>query len=146
MKISTRTRYGARFMIALGRVYGKGPVLMKDIAVQENISEKYLGQIVLTLKAAGLIDAHRGARGGYFLTREPSRITLLEIVEAFQKSIRVVDCKKGSKPCERIPFCVMRDVWDELSRTISEALGRITLSDLCTRSEQKKQVSVTYII
>jgi Rrf2 family protein len=132
-------------MIALARGYGKGPVLMKDIAIQENISEKYLSQIVILLKAAGLIDAHRGARGGYFLTREPSRITLLEIVEAFQKKISVVDCIKDSKPCERISFCVMRDVWDELSKTITEALGRITLAELCARAEQK-QGTINYVI
>jgi len=74
MRLSTRARYGARFMLGLALHYGNGPRLLKDIAREQEISEKYLTQLVIPLKARGLIKASRGAHGGYTLAREPSRV------------------------------------------------------------------------
>lgn len=145
MKLSTRTRYGTRFLLALAREYGKGPVLLKDIANREWISEKYLGQIVLALKGVGLIDAHRGARGGYFLTRPPGEITLMDVFEAFEKPFQLVDCHQGGKICSRFSLCVVREVWEELTRRLSDSLKGITLLDLCER-EKKKAIPFTYTI
>ena len=80
MKLSTRSRYGLRLMIALAMSYGGGPRLLKEIADTEELSEKYLGQLVIPLKSAGFISAVRGAKGGYELTRDPEGISPLEIV------------------------------------------------------------------
>ena len=76
MKISARARYGVRLMMVLARNYGKGPIYLKDIAKEEEISEKYLGQIIIPLRGAGLVLSSRGSHGGYMLAREPSEINL----------------------------------------------------------------------
>ncbi len=83
MKLSTRARYGTRLMLKLALRYGKGPVFLKDIARAEEISEKYLSQIIIPLKGAGLVRAFRGAHGGYTLARAPDRIKLKDIVSHF---------------------------------------------------------------
>ena len=80
MNISTRTRYGTRLMLELGLNYGKEPLLLREIAASQEISEKYLSQIIIPLKAAGLVNSFRGARGGYILAKPPKQITLNDIV------------------------------------------------------------------
>jgi biotin operon repressor len=80
MKLSTRGRYGVRFMFDLASHYGEGPIFLKDIAQRQGISEKYLWHLVTTLKAAGLITTVRGAKGGYYLSRSPQDINLMDVV------------------------------------------------------------------
>ncbi|MFA5284396.1 MAG: Rrf2 family transcriptional regulator, partial [Smithellaceae bacterium] len=95
MKLSTRTRYGVRLMTVLAQNYGKGPVFLKDIAKGENISEKYLSLIIIPLRGVGLINSVRGAHGGYNLSKEPSQITLKEIVDVLEGDCSLVDCVKN---------------------------------------------------
>ena len=76
MKLSTKGRYGSRLMLELALHYGEGPILLKDIAQTEEISEKYLGHLIPVLKVAGLINSTRGAHGGYTLARAPEQIRL----------------------------------------------------------------------
>ena len=84
MRTSTRSRYGVRLMLELALSHGKGPIFLKDIARRQEISDKYLSQIIIPLKSAGLVSSHRGAHGGYVLQREPARITIREIVEVLE--------------------------------------------------------------
>ena len=136
MKLSTRTRYGIRMMLSLALQYGQGTVFLKDIAKEESISEKYLSLIIIPLKAAGLIHSIRGAYGGYHLAKEPSKITIKEIVDILEGEC-LVDCIHDTSFCPRIQTCATRDVWVLLSETISKALNRITLEKL-TRLSRKK--------
>jgi Rrf2 family protein len=92
MKISTRARYGTRLMVALGAHYGQRPVFLKEIAKAEEISEKYLSQIIMPLKAAGLVNSFRGAHGGYVLSRTPAQISLKDIVGALEGDFNLVGC------------------------------------------------------
>src|SRR4030042_540461 len=95
MKLSTRTRYGVRLMVALALNYGKDPVFLKDIAKGENISEKYLSLIIIPLRGVNLVNSVRGAHGGYNLSKEPSQITLKEIVDVLEGECSLVDCVKN---------------------------------------------------
>lgn len=130
MKMSTRARYGVRLMFELGLRYGGKPMLLKDIARNEELSEKYLSQLVIPLKASGLINSVRGAQGGYLLARPPEQVTVKDIVEVLEGDLAPSDCSKDSSLCSRSSYCITRGVWEKLEKSISKTLKSITLNDL----------------
>lgn len=146
MKISTRARYGTRLMVYLGLHHGKGQILLREIATNENISEKYLSQIIIPLKAAGLVKSFRGAQGGYILAKPLNQITLKEIVESLEGSFDLVECTKNLANCTRIQKCITRELWMELGETISHTLQNITLFDLVKRCREREESAVMYNI
>ena len=133
-------------MINLGLHYGKDPVLLRDIAAEEGISEKYLSQIIISLKSAGFVNSFRGAHGGYTLSRSPSRITVNDIVEVLEGKIDLAGKVKNPDEYSRVSACVAKDLWSELNRKISETLKKITLADLIKRYEEKQVSGVMYNI
>ncbi|PKN20577.1 MAG: hypothetical protein CVU71_01970 [Deltaproteobacteria bacterium HGW-Deltaproteobacteria-6] len=141
MKLSTRSRYGVRMMIALAAAGGGKSVFLKDIAAGEDISEKYLSLIVIPLRASGLIRSIRGACGGYVLARDPKDISLCDIVEAVEGEICLVNCVKDPAICPRTPVCPARDTWAELSNTIRKAMAAVTLANLVSGREAKKDIT-----
>jgi len=130
MKLSTRSRYGLRLLLDLAMKQDQGPVQLSSVARTENLSEKYLGQLVIQLKSAGLIRSERGKNGGYFLSKKPKEMTLREIVEKLEGDLCIVDCVENPGDCERVNFCVTRDVWRGISEAISKKLEKITLQTL----------------
>ena len=130
MRLSTRSRYGTRLMLELALHYKKGTVFLKDIAREEEISEKYLSHLVIPLKANGLISSSRGAHGGYRLAKSPSHITVKDIVQTLEGDLSPVECVKNPSICRRTSGCVTRDVWEKLDKRISDTLSSITLKDL----------------
>ncbi|MDP8212347.1 MAG: Rrf2 family transcriptional regulator [Candidatus Zapsychrus exili] len=146
MKISTRARYGARLMVNLGLNYSSGPVFLKDISEQEQISLKYLSQIIIPLKAAGLVNSFRGAHGGYALAKHPSEITMKNIVEVMEGNFNLADCLKDASECHRTSICVTRDVWNALELKMAQTLDEIKLDDLVKQCIEKKEKAVMYTI
>ncbi|MFH1079226.1 MAG: Rrf2 family transcriptional regulator [Pseudomonadota bacterium] len=142
MKLSTRTRYGVRLMLALARTYGRGLVFLKDVAKGEEISEKYLSQIIIPLRGAGLVNSNRGVHGGYTLARSPAEITLRQIVEPFEGDC-LVDCVNNPASCPRVLTCASRDVWKLLGGEITETLNGITLEQLLHREQDKVEQSAS---
>ncbi len=141
MKLSTRARYGARLMIFLARHYGQGSVFLREIAQEEDISEKYLSLIILSLKGAGLVNSARGANGGYSLAKPPSQINLRQIVEVFEGKC-IVDCLKNPSSCPRASVCASRDVWSLLGEKISETLESVSLEQLVQVHRRKTEENV----
>ena len=137
MRLSTRSRYGVRLMLELALNYNTGYTFLKNIAKKEDISEKYLSHLVIPLKASGLIVSSRGAHGGYGLAKDPSLITIKDIVKTLEGSISLVECVKNPSVCKRASGCVTRDVWEILDEKISDTLSSITLKDLL--ESHKKQ-------
>ena len=117
-------------MLELALHYNKGTVFLKDIAREEEISEKYLSHLVIPLKANGLISSSRGAHGGYRLAKSPSHITVKDIVQTLEGDLSPVECVKNPSICRRTSGCVTRDVWEKLDERISDTLSSITLKDL----------------
>ena len=146
MRLSTKGRYGARLMVELALNYGKGSVLLKDIAKRQEISQGYLEHIIPPLKAAGLIKSNRGAHGGYALTKVPSKITLKDVVFTLEGSLTPVECVDNTQVCNRVPYCVTRDAWKELGSKISETLDSITLKDLVEKQKMKNRDRLVYHI
>lgn len=136
MKLSTRSRYGVRLMLALARSYGQGPLYLKDIARAEEISEKYLSLIIIPLRGVGLVNSTRGSHGGYTLAKSPDKITLKEIVDVMEGNC-LVDCIKDPAACSRVSTCASRDIWTMLGNKISETLDSITLRQLVRMNEEK---------
>jgi Rrf2 family protein len=138
MKLSTRARYAVRLMLALAGNYGQGTIYLKDVAKREEISEKYLSQIIIPLRGVGLVNSSRGAHGGYTLARPPGEITLRQIVEPLEGDC-LVDCVKNASACPRVGTCASRDVWVLLGGKISETLDGITLEQLARMNRDKAE-------
>jgi Rrf2 family protein len=141
MKLSTRARYGVRLMLALAKNYGKEPVYLKDIAKQEDISEKYLSLLIIPLRNAGLVISVRGAYGGYNLAMEPSLINLKQIVDVLEGDCSLVDCVKDPSACPRVSTCVSHDIWATIGGKISETLSSITLDAMLKMNREKARAS-----
>ncbi len=133
-------------MADLAENFGKKPVFLKDIAKREEISEKYLSIIVISLRGAGLIQSTRGARGGYSLAKRPEEISVQDIFAALEGKICLVDCVENPQKCPRVGICPTRDIWFVLGEKIRETLNSVTLADLVqTRREKAGNNIMSYI-
>jgi Rrf2 family protein len=130
MKMSTRGRYGLRAMLELGRCFGDEPLLMATLAEREGLSRKYLHTLLTGLKSAGLVRSVRGAGGGFVLARDPSEITLAEILYALEGSLSLVSCVADERVCDRTGGCTAHQVWQELSGAIEGVIDNVTLGDM----------------
>ena len=146
MRISTRARYGLRLMVEIALNYKKGPILLKDISKNIDVSEKYLSQIIIPLKGKGLVNTYRGAHSGYILSRPPSEIKLKEIVEILEGDLSLIDCVNNPSVCDRVSTCVTRDIWTEIGDKISEVLSSYTLGDLVKMCMERKDDRMMYNI
>ena len=139
IKLSTKGRYGTRLMQNLAHNYNNGneAVILKSISDNEEISIRYLEQIVIPLKISRLVKSIRGAGGGYTLARHPSEIKLSEILHALEGSCCLVDCVEDPDYCDRIPICASFDIWKEASNLLKNYFDSITLQDLVKLSDKK---------
>lgn len=135
MKISTKTRYGMRFMIDLVKHDGAGCVALKDVATRQGISKKYLEQVVSPLVAAGLLRVTRGQAGGYELARRPDEITLAEVVAASEDGLELLDCTSGALNCGREEDCVSQHIWTGMEEAIRAYLEGRTLADVVAEGD-----------
>lgn len=131
MKISTKGRYGLRLMVDLAVHYQQGLIPLKEIAVRQELSEKYLEQIMMQLNRSGLVRSVRGAQGGYSLAMDPADITVGTVLRVMEGSLSPVDCIGcDAAGCERADQCVTVDVWRKLGEAIENVVDNITLADL----------------
>ncbi len=135
MKISTKGRYGARAALELSLRYGSGPVMVREISESQEISERYLENILNTLRISGLVKSTRGAKGGYELAKAPSGITLFDIIRSLEGPLDVVSCTGGYE-CGKAAECVTISVWKEIKEMIEKVLSSITLEDLADRERK----------
>lgn len=141
MRLSTKSRYGLRAMFDIAYNCGPSPAQIQDISRRQQISPRYLEQIFQNLKRAGLLKSKRGPQGGYALSRKPEEITVLEILNATEQDVLLVDCN-GVTPKKRrskteCPFegqCVTQSVWIEANTMLDTLLGSMTLQTLCQRA------------
>lgn len=137
MKISTKGRYALRLMLDLA-IHSEGSAVpLRDVAHRQEISDKYLEQIVTQLSRAGLVRSVRGAGGGYLLTRTPEGYTVGEILRVLEGSLAPVSCADGVGCCERADRCVTVEVWREIQAAVDGVVDHLTLADLVRRYHQK---------
>ncbi|MCW0481301.1 RrF2 family transcriptional regulator [Gaoshiqia sediminis] len=130
MRFSTKTRYGMRAMLEIASDISQRGVFQKDIAEKQQISVKYLDQIIHALKSEGLIINVRGKKSGYILARKPSEITMLDIHKAFEPGICVIDCCSDSYNCQMKEFCRTVGFWMNLNKLVIDYFSNTTLQDL----------------
>ena len=145
MKISTKGRYALRLLIDLAEHQQAGYISLNEIATRQNISKKYLEQIIPILNKTGILRANRGSQGGYMLAGSPEKYTVGDILRCTEGSLAPVDCaEQDPVECERSAECVMLPVWQGLSRAINEYLDSITLQDILDR--QRARYANDYVI
>lgn len=131
MKISTKGRYALRMMIDIAENQHKGYVALKDIAVRQDISKKYLEQIALHLSQCGMLRAVRGYQGGYMLSRDAGDYTVSEILSAVEGTLAPVSCLESPvNTCPRREGCKTLPLWMNLDRRIQQYLGGVTLKEV----------------
>lgn len=144
MKISTKGRYALRLMVDLAEHKDNGFIALKDVAKRQNISKKYLEQIVPVLNGAGLLTTNRGNRGGYKLAKEPKEYTVGDILRITEGSIAPVSCLESDvNSCERKNFCQTLYVWEGLYKVVNEYLDGITVQDIV---DKIGNITADYII
>lgn len=137
MKISTKGRYALRMLLDLALHESDGFVALKDIAERQNISKKYLEQIVPLLNKSNLLKTNRGYQGGYMLSKSPDKYTVGEILRITEGDLYPVACLKYSpNDCPRADECMTLFVWEGLYKAITGYLDGITLSDIIERSSE----------
>jgi len=137
MKLSTKGRYGVRLMFDLALHAGEAPVTLKEIAARQEISEKYLSNLISLLKNAGFVHAVRGSQGGYSLAKPPREITLKDILLVMEGSICLAECTEKPLLCQRSEDCFVRDVWSEVTDKMLEALESFNLETMVGRRNNK---------
>lgn len=144
MKISTKGRYALRLMIDIAMNDNGNPVRVKDISARQDISMKYLEQIISILNKAGYVRAIRGPQGGYRLVKKPSDYTAGMILRLTEGSLAPVSClDHESNECEREDICATLELWKKLDKAIRDVVDTVTLEDLADWQEAKKD---NYII
>jgi Rrf2 family transcriptional regulator, cysteine metabolism repressor len=138
MKLSTRTRYGIRAVLELAEQYGKDPLQLKHIAKDQEISIKYLEQLMTMLKSAGIVSSLRGSRGGYILSRPPNSITLSDCFTCLEGPVIIVECVQNDSYCHRSSACAAREVWAEVDKAIMDILQSTTLEDVISKAGKSR--------
>ncbi len=141
IRLSTKGRYGTRLMLNLARHYGDGSrtVILKDVSADEEISIRYLEQIIIPLKLNRLVKSVRGAGGGYTLSRRPEEIKLSEILHALEGSCCLVECIEDGEFCDRLDACPTFDIWKGASELLKKYFEAISLKDIVEMAEKKKK-------
>ena len=138
MIVSTKGRYALRVMVYLALAKDQGRIPLKQIAEEENISQKYLESIMTTLSKAGLVDAAHGKGGGYKLDRPVEGYTVGSILKLTEGSLATVSCTtQGPSACSRSTCCHTLPMWERLDRMIDEFFEGITLADLVRETVQE---------
>ena len=137
MKISTRGRYALRLMLDLALHEGEY-VSIKSISQRQEISSKYLEQIIISLTKSGFVKGLRGPQGGYMLSRTPEEYTIGMILELMEGELVPVACMEDNpNKCSRSESCVTLDVWKQINDAISNVVDNITLADLVRNHAEK---------
>ena len=130
MKLSTRSRYGARILVDLASHNNQGPVQIGEISKRQDISVKYLEQLIRPLKQASMVNSVRGPKGGHMLAKKPEEITLGQIVRLFEGQSELVECISNPDHCNMSDDCQVRLAWKDATRVLYEKLDSTTIADL----------------
>lgn len=142
MMLSSAARYGVRAMFQLACHWGKGPVSLRVVADEQDLSLNYLEQIMPELRGADLVSSVRGRHGGYELARKPEELSVGEIIRALEGPVCVSACAEPDPDfdeCGRGAFCVSRLLWMKVHRQIQDALDSVSLQDLVTAAECERE-------
>ena len=145
IKLSTKGRYATRILVRLAMQKSDKPYRKQEIAEAEGISADYVEQILIRLKAAGLVASHRGARGGFSLIRDPVEVTVEEVLVATEGPLALVTC--AEEGCKRETICVTQRVWRDAEAALLKVFSGTVIADLAKVATQlAESKSITYDI
>ncbi len=145
MELSCKTEYALLALLELAGQYNAAePLQIRQIAATQNIPDRYLEQLLATLRRGGLVKSQRGAKGGYLLGREPWKITLLDLVNCLEGS----DAQPSTKETihKSVESAVIDEIWKEVNETAYQVLHSYTLQDLCEKRDARRQLDIMYYI
>lgn len=138
VNVSTKTRYALRMLVDIAAFQESGKVKIKDVSARQDISIKYLEQIVTTLSKADIVKGERGPQGGYVLSRPASEITVAEVVMSIEGTMAPVPCiKDGSVDCQRKDRCTTLDMWLRIEKAVMDIMNETTIQDLLNDANSK---------
>ena len=135
MKINTRVRYAIRMMADIAKNGLEAPVPLKDVARRQGLSRLYLSQLATPLRTASLLRSVWGNKGGYVLARSAAEIKLLDVIEAVDGPVGIIDCVLDPQSCDRMDDCETVAVWRDINNSITDILSKYTLEDLIAQGE-----------
>ncbi|MDF5735630.1 MULTISPECIES: RrF2 family transcriptional regulator [unclassified Nostoc] len=145
MELSCKSEYAILALLEMAAHYGSGePLQIRQIAAQQNIPDRYLEQLLATLRRGGIVKSQRGSKGGYLLTREPRKIILFEILECLE-GLEVLTCEENVNS-KTVDSSVIDEIWQEASRAANSVLQKYTLQDLCEKRDSRRQFDIMYYI
>lgn len=139
MKISTKGRYGLRALTDLAAHIEGEPISLASVAKRQNLSLNYLEQVFGTLRKAGIVKSIKGPQGGYLLTREASKITVQEILEALEGKFSIVDTGTEQAEMDAVEKAIQELVWSQIDEKVNLFLSERTLSQLVEEYRQQKE-------
>ncbi|MER3494251.1 MAG: transcriptional regulator [Mastigocladus sp. ERB_26_2] len=143
LDLSAKVEYALLALLELANHYTqKTPLTMGEITAKQPIPERYLEQILTSLRRAGIVQSQRGSRGGFLLMREPWRITLLEVVVMLEGEQK----ERENPPESTLEKTLIQEIWQQADQATQEALNRYTIQDLCEQREQRLQRNQMYYI
>ncbi len=146
MKLSLKSEYAILAMLELAHNYAiDQPLQIRQIANQQNIPDRYLEQLLATLKRQGLVKSQRGSKGGYILARQPREISLLEIIRGIEGYDPIAENSSQSGN-ESASLSVIHEVWESSQKAASQVLNSCSLKDLCDRQRQRQIATTMYYI
>ena len=147
MKISTKGRYALRVMIELASTDSEKYISAKTISEHQNISEKYLEQIISALNRAGMVKSTRGAMGGYKLLKSPSEYTVGMVLRSVEGNLAPVTCLEDEQnKCPRCNDCISLYVWEKIYAAINDVVDNITIQDLIDHKNSISDTADNYVI
>lgn len=146
MEISCKSEYALLALLELASHYTSGePLQIRQIAAEQNIPDRYLEQLLATLRRGGIVKSQRGAKGGYILAREPWKISLLEVMGCLEGLNSNSSPEEEANP-KTLESAIIQEIWHEARQAADLVLQNYTLQDLCDRRSARKQVNLMYYI
>jgi Rrf2 family protein len=146
MKLNTKMRYGTRALLELALRTEEGAVSLSEIAVAQELSDKYLELLFASLRTAGLVRSQRGAQGGYVLAKPAEQITLREVFDVLEGREAFVPCTLDHGACQHWATRVTQEVWAEMYAASMQVLESTTLADLVARNRERCTTAASYSI
>lgn len=145
MELSCKSEYAILALLEMATYYHSGePMQIRQIATQQNIPDRYLEQLLATLRRGGIIKSQRGSKGGYFLAREPWKISVFEVLECLE-GLDVNNNEQDHKS-ESVDSAVIGEIWHEARQAANLVLKNYSLQDLCEKRDLRRQLDIMYYI